>query len=114
MKLFLSEVRQGMIPHNWWSHDEAGHTDETKKEIDLIIGANAFDTPKPVRLIERVLQISTNSDDIILDSFAGSGTTGHTVLNLNKQDGGNRRFILVEMESKIANGIIKDKSAKWR
>ena len=57
-----------------------------------------FSTPKPVRLIEQILQLSTNKNSIILDSFAGSGTTAHAVLNLNKQDGGNRKFILVEME----------------
>ena len=56
-----------------------------------------FDTPKPVRLIERILQIASDPDSIILDSFAGSGTTTHAVLNMNKADGGNRKFILVEM-----------------
>ena len=56
-----------------------------------------FDTPKPVRLIERILQIASDPDSIILDSFAGSGTTAHAVLNMNKADGGNRKFILVEM-----------------
>ena len=68
-----------------------------------------FDTPKPVRLMQRILQIATNPDDLILDSFAGSGTIGHAVLNLNKQDGGNRKFILVEMESKIARGITAER-----
>ena len=56
-----------------------------------------FDTPKPYRLIERILQIASDSDSIILDSFAGSGTTAHAVLNMNKADGGHRKFILVEM-----------------
>ncbi len=56
-----------------------------------------FDTPKPTRLIERVMQIATDKDSVILDSFAGSGTTAHAVLNMNKQDGGNRKFILIEM-----------------
>ena len=60
--------------------------------------ADSFDTPKPTRLIKRILQIATNPDDIILDSFAGSGTTAHAVLNMNKADGGHRKFILVEME----------------
>ena len=57
-----------------------------------------FDTPKPTQLINRILQLATDKDSIILDSFAGSGTTAHAVLNLNKADGGNRKFILVEME----------------
>ena len=64
-----------------------------------------FATPKPTRLVERVLQIGSAPGDLILDSFAGSGTTGHAVLNLNKADGGSRKFILVEMESKIARDI---------
>ncbi|MDO8468187.1 MAG: site-specific DNA-methyltransferase [Candidatus Peribacter sp.] len=105
LKLFLSEVRQGMTPHNWWPHEDAGHTDEAKKEIDSILGANLFDTPKPIRLINRILQISTGPDDLILDSFAGSGTTGHAVLQLNKEDGGKRKFILIEMEDAIAKDI---------
>ena len=57
-----------------------------------------FDTPKPTRLVERILQIASDADSIILDSFAGSGTTAHAVLNMNKADGGHRKFILVEME----------------
>ena len=61
------------------------------------IGIEGFDTPKPSRLIERILQIASDADSIILDSFAGSGTTAHAVLNMNKTDGGNRKFILVEM-----------------
>jgi site-specific DNA-methyltransferase (adenine-specific)/adenine-specific DNA-methyltransferase len=107
LKLFLSEVREGMTPHNWWSHEDAGHTDEAKKEIDGILGANIFDTPKPTRLIKRILQIATNPDDIVLDSFAGSGTTGHAVLAANEGDGGNRRFILIEMDPSIAQLITK-------
>jgi adenine-specific DNA-methyltransferase len=109
LKLFLSEVRQGMTPHNWWSHDEAGHTDEAKKEIDRILGEHGFDTPKPTRLIERILRIATNPSDLVLDSFAGSGTTGHAVLNLNKAESSNRKFILVEMESKIARDITAER-----
>lgn len=94
---YLSEV-EGMVPWTWWPHEEVGHTDEAKKEIISILGdASLFDTPKPTRLIDRILHIATDPNDIILDSFAGSGTTAHAVLNMNKQDGGNRKFILVEM-----------------
>ena len=93
---YLSEV-DGMRPWSWWPSNEAGHTDEAKKETNNILGYNnPFDTPKPVRLIQRILQISTSKDDIILDSFAGSGTTAHAVLEQNKLDGGNRKFILIE------------------
>ncbi len=105
LKLFLSEVRQGMTPHNWWSHEDAGHTDEAKKEIDCIIGANKFDTPKPTRLIQRILQIATGKNALILDSFTGSGTTGQAVLAQNKKDGGNRKFILVEMDKEICGQV---------
>lgn len=66
--------------------------------MEILDNKKAFSTPKPAQLIENLFQIISNSDDIILDSFAGSGTTAHAVLNLNKQDGGNRKFILVEME----------------
>ena len=95
---YLADI-EGIAPWTWWLHEEVGHTDESRKMIQQIFGSQtAFDTPKPVRLIERVIHIATKSGDIILDSFAGSGTTAHAVLNLNKQDGGNRKFILVEME----------------
>ncbi len=105
LKLFLTEVRQGLTPHNWWAHEDAGHTDEAKKEIERILGGNSFDTPKPTRLIERILKIATNPGDLILDSFAGSGTTGHAVLKA----GNNRRFILIEMEPKVANPITAER-----
>lgn len=123
LKNFLSEVKQGRMPNTLLNYLEVGHTQEAKKEIkEIFDGIAPFDTPKPVRLIEHLIQIVTSPDsrirkndethtskgrstdliphtsDIILDSFAGSGTTAHAVLNLNKQDGGNRKFILVEME----------------
>lgn len=97
-KTYLSETK-GKVITNFWPYDEVGHSDEAKKILKLIFNnLNNFDTPKPVRLIERVLQISTDKNSIVLDSFAGSGTTAHAVLNLNKEDGGNRKFILIEME----------------
>lgn len=99
-KRFLNEIRDGIIPQTLWKHEEVGNTQEAKKEVNSIFKSSnqSFSTPKPTRLIERILQIATGPNDIILDSFAGSGTTAHAVLNLNKQDGGNRKFILVEME----------------
>jgi len=90
------EKSSGLVPWTWWPHEEVGHTDEARKEIQSIFGTQtAFDTPKPVRLIERVLRIASKPDDIVLDFFAGSGTTAHAVAKLNAEDGGNRRFILV-------------------
>ena len=95
---YLSEV-EGVVPWTWWTHEEVGNTDEATKELMSIFGGSSeFDTtPKPSRLIQRVLQICTNKNSLVLDSFAGSGTTAHAVLKLNAQDGGNRRFILCEM-----------------
>lgn len=96
-KTYLDSV-EGKPPTNLWLHNEAGHTDEAKKEmLALFEGRATFDTPKPTRLIEFVLRIAADPEAIVLDSFSGSGTTAHAVLNLNKQDGGNRRFILIEM-----------------
>ena len=97
-KIFLSEVSDGIVPQTLWEYGEVGHTQDAKKEIKKIFeGETPFDTPKPHQLIERILKIATDSNAIILDSFAGSGTTAHAVLNMNKTDGGNRKFILVEM-----------------
>lgn len=88
----------GRVPTNLWMYEEVGHTDEAKKELLAIFGGNAtFDTPKPTRLIEHVLKIAGDKDTLILDSFAGSGTTAHAVLKMNQADQGSRRFILVEM-----------------
>ena len=92
LKLFLSEVRDGMTPHNWWPHTEVGHTDESKKESIALFGrTEVFDTPKPERLLERILQLSTNDGDIVLDSFAGSGTTGSVAHKMK------RKWIMVEI-----------------
>jgi len=99
LKRYLREVQQGVVPNSWWTHEEVGHNDQAKKEIEEIFSEkNPFDTPKPTKLIKRILEIASSKDDIILDSFAGSGTTAHAVLALNQEDGGNRKFILVECE----------------
>ena len=99
LKRFLSEVKGGRVPQTLWPYAEVGHTQEAKKEVldilDFVDSASVFSTPKPVRLVERILRIATNPGDIVLDFFAGSGTTAHAALKLNREDGGNRRFILV-------------------
>lgn len=89
----------GTVPGSWWPFEFAGHNDEAAKETSELIGSRVFSTPKPTRLIERMLQISSNPDDedIILDFFSGSGVTAHAVMQANKEDGGNRRFILVQL-----------------
>ena len=107
-KTYLDSVG-GKPPTNLWQYSETGHTDEAKKALlSIFDGKATFDTPKPSRLVERVLQIATNKDSIILDSFAGSGTTAHAVLNMNTADGGNRKFILVEMMD-YANSITAER-----
>ena len=96
-KTYLENVG-GRLPTNFWPFAETGHTDEAKKEMLAIFDGKAtFDTPKPSRLLEFVLRIAGDENTLILDSFAGSGTTAHAVLNMNKADGGNRKFILIEM-----------------
>ncbi len=100
LKRYLKEVQNGVVPISYWSYDEVNHTDGAKKELKIIFAGDKapFQTPKPTRLVERILELSTETDSIILDSFAGSGTTAHAVLNLNNVDGGNRKVIIIEME----------------
>lgn len=100
LKRYLSEVQQGVVPLTIWLHDDVGHTDEARKRLKEIFGDEKlpFDNPKPAQLIEKILKIATNENSIVLDSFAGSGTTAHAVLSANKKDNGHRKFILVECE----------------
>ena len=88
--------------------DAPGNVEATKELADLL-GPKAFAFPKPTRLISLIVEQATNPGDLVLDSFAGSGTTGHAVLRLNQQDGGNRRFILVEIDAKIAADITAER-----
>ena len=90
-KIFLSEVKQGVVPQTWWSYEEVGHTQEAKKEIVTLFGAEVFDTPKPERLMQRILHIATNEGDLVLDSFLGSGTTAAVAHKMG------RRWIGIEM-----------------
>ncbi|MCH9845483.1 MAG: site-specific DNA-methyltransferase [Alphaproteobacteria bacterium] len=98
LKKYLAEVKQGIVANSLWVNADVGSTQTAKENLKNLISKNIFETPKPKDLIKRVLQLSTNHDSIILDSFAGSGTTAHAVLDLNKEDGGNRKFILIECE----------------
>ena len=96
-----------------WFYKEVGHTQEAKQELLEVVefetSDDVFITPKPTRLIERILQVATDKDSLILDSFAGSGTTGHAVLKQNAADGGTRRFILVEMDEKSAAHVTAER-----
>ena len=141
MKKFMAETTKGLTPHTLWEASGVGTTDTATKTLYTVFGGDpGFNTtPKPPELIERILQIATNPGDLVLDSFAGSGTTGHAVLKMNAaQEGGagtparsesnggevakneeadksvrapleNRRFILVEMDEKIAPNITRER-----
>ena len=129
LKRYLSEVRSGVVPQTMWLHSDVGHTQDAKKELLSVLdfgrSEDVFNTVKPTSLIKRILQIATDKDSIVLDSFAGSGTTAHAVLALNKEDGGNRRFVLVECEDyvdsltaervrRVAKGIPSAKDASLK
>lgn len=110
IKRFLSEVKQGVACQTIWKYDEVGHSQEGKKEVNNIFPeSTVFDTPKTTRLIQRVIQIATDKDSLILDSFSGSGTTGQAILKQNSEDGGSRRFILVEMDEHIAQNVTAER-----
>jgi len=100
LKQFQSEIQQGIVPVTVWEYGEVGHNQGGKQEFKEVMHGSGliFDSPKPSSLIKRMLEISTDKKSIVLDSFSGSGTTAHAVLSLNKEDGGNRKFILVECE----------------
>ncbi len=94
IKKFLSETKDGVVPKTIWAYDEVGSNDDAKRELRNILPEITFDSPKPVSLIKFILTLSAQKDSTILDFMAGSGATGHAVLELNKEDGGNRQFIL--------------------
>lgn len=106
-RIMYASESSGQIPDNLWL--DYGTNKDGKNEISDIFGKALFDTPKPTSLIKQILRITTNKDSLVLDSFAGSGTTGQAVLEINKEDGGNRKFILVELEEKIAREITSER-----
>lgn len=97
LKRFLNELQDGVVPSTWWTFDEVGHNDEGQKETAELIGKKVFSTPKPVRLLKRILEISIEKEGIVLDFFAGSGSTADAVMQLNAADGGDRRFVCVQL-----------------
>lgn len=101
IKRFLSEIKQGKVPISIFYHTEVGHTQEASKELKLLFDEKKlFDYPKPVKLLYRLSYLSTNNNDIILDFFSGSATTVHAVMQLNAEDGGKRKFIMVQLPEK--------------
>ena len=99
LKRYLADVQQGMTPITIWKYTEVGHNQEGRQEVkQLFDGKGYFDGPKPLRLLNRIITIAnTHNDSIILDFFSGSATTAHAVMQLNAEDGGNRKFIMVQL-----------------
>ena len=103
LKRFLSEVQGGKVPQTLWFHTEVGNTQEAKKELMATVAFPnsdvVFDTPKPTRLLRRILQLATtpDSEDLVVDFFAGTGTTMDAMFAQNAEDGGKRRCILIQL-----------------
>lgn len=115
IKRFLSDVQAGVVPQTLWFWKDVGSTRHSKQELSEVMAVGTsqdlFITPKPTRLVERILQISTLPGELVLDSFAGSGTTGHSIMKMNQASGQleARRFILVEVESNVAKNVTAER-----
>lgn len=101
LKKFLSEMDGGMVPVDLWRQEDTGTTDQGSKELESLLGRKIFDFPKPQSLVKRIISLILNGDNgknnIILDFFSGSATTANAVMQLNAEDGGNRKFIMVQL-----------------
>jgi len=107
LKRFLSEVKTGKIPQTWWPHSEVGHTQEAKKEIKaLFTDVEPFSTPKPERLLERIIHIGSNPGDIVLDAFAGSGTTAAVAHKMR------RRWVTIEQNEATVETFTRPRLVK--
>ena len=110
LKKYLLEMKEGVIPKTIWLYDEVGSNDEARSELKKVFSDNPFDTPKPTRLLKTIFKLGSNKNDLILDSFAGSGTTAEAVIQLNTEEkGATRKYILVEMEDKVARKITAER-----
>jgi adenine-specific DNA-methyltransferase len=112
-KTYLNE-RKGSVPWTWWDYKSSGNNQDAKKEIIEILGnSTAFSTPKPIKLIEKILTIASNHESIILDFFAGSGTTLHATMQLNAEDNGNRQCIMItNNENDICEKVTYERNKK--
>ena len=113
LKRFRSEVRDTIPPQTLWGFEHVGHTDEGTKQLAELFDStrSPFPNPKPVRLLQRIVQIATKENDIIMDFFAGSGTTGQAVYELNETDKQDRKFILVQLPETLSKSNKEDLSA---
>lgn len=120
IKRFLTEVKQGRVAQTLWPYDEVGHNQDAKKEllkrVEFASSESVFDTPKPTKLIRRMLALATDIDsgDIVMDFFAGSGSTADAVLQQNAEDGGNRRYVLVQLPEPTADSSMPTIAAMTR
>ena len=113
LKKYFHELQGGLTPTTWWPHSQFGSTKEASLELKSIFGGLAvFPTPKPIKLVSRVLELFGAGDYLVLDSFAGSGTTGHAVLEANRRDRGERRFILIELQESICRDVTRERLAR--
>ena len=109
LKRYLAEVQDGVVPTTYWSYDDCGHNDEARKEVkEIFAGRPPFDSPKPTRLLKQIIRIATNKDDLVLDFFSGSATSADAIMQYNAEDGGNRKYILVQLPE-----TTEEKSEAW-
>lgn len=108
LKRFLNDMGD-VVPRSFLHYDDVGHTQEARTELLDILRECPFTTPKPSRLIRRIIELGTKPGDIVLDSFAGSGTTGHAVLTMNNEESEERRFIMIEMDHTICQNITRQR-----
>lgn len=111
-KLFLNDVQSGMVPKSIWLHDEVGHSQEAKREIQALFPDEVpFDTPKPTRLLKQIITIGAGDDAIVMDFFAGSSSTADAVMQLNSEENKKRKYIMVQLPESIEREgyLAKDK-----
>jgi adenine-specific DNA-methyltransferase len=112
-KKFLEEAKEGVVQRTWWPYEYAGSTRNASAELkDIFEGKKPFETPKPSILIKRILDMFGDDEMIVMDAFAGSGTTAHAVLEKNLEDMGRRRFLLIEMDSRIAEEVTRERLSR--